>query len=100
MPMDLYRIRGLISWTDQGRCCECLKQYDCLQLDCDYGEDGMTSIDMLILAESLDEAIEVALEQELFKGDHAYGRWVGTPMVGRLSDADKMRYLESPEVML
>lgn len=97
MTMDLYRVRGIISWSDQGRCCECLKAEDCLRLDCDYSEDGLTSVDVLILAESLNEAIEVALEQEIFKGEHSYGRWVGAPIAGKLSEADRTRYLESPE---
>ncbi|MBN1933135.1 MAG: hypothetical protein JW934_00645, partial [Anaerolineae bacterium] len=57
----------------------------------------LTSVDVLILAESLNEAIEVTLEQEIFKADHSYGRWVGTPMAGKLSEADRTRYLEAPD---
>jgi hypothetical protein len=96
MTMQLYHVRGTIVWTDVGDCGWCLKSMECLHLDCDYGEDGQTHVDVLILAESPQEAKQVALEHEVYRYHHAYGRWIGTAQAYKLSEADKTKYLEAP----
>ena len=95
--MELYHVRGTIEWTDVGDCAWCLKASECLHLDCDYGEDGMTSVDVLILAGSSQEAGLVAFDQEMYKYHHSYGRWIGTPQAFKLSESAKMHYLETPQ---
>jgi hypothetical protein len=97
MPMQLYHVCGTIEWTDVGDCAWCLKADECLKLDCDYGEDGMTSVDVLILASSSQEAKQVAFDQEMYKYHHSYGCWVGMPLAVELSESAKTHYLEAPE---
>ena len=93
--MQLYHVCGTIEWTDVGDCAWCLKASECLRLDCDYGEDGMTSVDVLTLASSPQEARQVVFEQEMCKYHHSYGHWIETPLAAKLSESATARFLAS-----